>query len=164
MSESKYPYIPREYYAATMFACKMIRENGYFNKAIKIAANYYQVDETILKEHVRKRQGAGQKGSRRKYQYYLLLYYELGFYGDEGYPTTMDWSIDDYIHNLKATIVRAINLDNAEKAIRHRDTSLDHFNNVILSKAFSTKKEAEKHRFSMDEVIAAIKAVDEHAR
>lgn len=61
---SKYPWIPREYYAATMFACKMIRENGYFNKAIDIASSYYGVDYDTLEGHVRARQAAGQRGRR----------------------------------------------------------------------------------------------------
>lgn len=69
----KYPYISREYYAAVMFACKMIRQNGYFNKAIQKAADYYGVDEDKLAKHVRARQGAGQKGTTRKYKWYLLL-------------------------------------------------------------------------------------------
>lgn len=39
--KSKYPWIPKEYYAAVMFACKMIRENGCCNKDVHIAADYY---------------------------------------------------------------------------------------------------------------------------
>lgn len=57
----KYPYIPKEYYAATMFACKMIRGNGYFNKAINIAANYYMLDKEELRKHVVARTTAGKK-------------------------------------------------------------------------------------------------------
>lgn len=57
----KYPYIPKEYYAATIFACKMLRENGYFNKAIKIASGYYHVDKEELEKHVRARTNAGKK-------------------------------------------------------------------------------------------------------
>lgn len=73
MPKYKYPYIPREYYAAVMFACKMIQENGYFNKAIDTAAKYYRVDSEELERHVRKRQGAGQRASdeKRKYKYYV---------------------------------------------------------------------------------------------
>lgn len=41
---NKYPYIPREYYPAVMFACKMVRESGYKNKAIRTAARYYGSD------------------------------------------------------------------------------------------------------------------------
>lgn len=74
MSEYKYPYIPKDYYAPVMFACKMIRQNGYFNKAISTAARYYGVDENELEKHVRARQAAGQKGTAkgRKYHYYLV--------------------------------------------------------------------------------------------
>ena len=49
---SDYPYIPKQYYAAVMFACKMIRENGYFNKAINTAANYYNVNPKEVEKHV----------------------------------------------------------------------------------------------------------------
>lgn len=71
MAEHKYPFIPKPYYAAVMFAAKMIRENGYFNKAIQQAAKYYGVDPSELEKHVRARQAAGQKGKKRgSYQYY----------------------------------------------------------------------------------------------
>ena len=72
---NKYPYIPKEYYAAVMFACKIIRETHYFNKAIKTAANYYHVDADELERHVRARQAAGQQGAfkGRKYNYYLVF-------------------------------------------------------------------------------------------
>ena len=71
MNKYKYPYIPKEYYAATMFACKMIRENGYFNRAIEIASRYYDVDSEELKYHVNARKNAGEnkhnKGKKLKY-------------------------------------------------------------------------------------------------
>lgn len=60
-----YPFVPRDYYPAVMFACKMIRENGFYNQAISRAASYYGVDESTLEKHVRARQAAGQKGKRR---------------------------------------------------------------------------------------------------
>lgn len=70
-----YPYIAnKKLYAAVMFACKMIRENGYFNKAVKIAANYYDVDENEVIAQVRARQSAGQKKAnaktKRKYKWF----------------------------------------------------------------------------------------------
>lgn len=61
----KYPYIPKEYYAATMFACKMIRDNGHLNRAIKTAANYYNVDDDELRKHVTKRTNAGKKAKKK---------------------------------------------------------------------------------------------------
>ena len=61
----KYPWVPKEYYPAVVFACKMIRENGYFNRAIHTAAKYYKVDEKKLESLVRERQAAGQKGKKR---------------------------------------------------------------------------------------------------
>ena len=73
MKAYKYPYIPKEYYAAVMFACKMIRETGYKNKAISTAANYYGVDEDEVRKHVEKRAAAGQKGTKRgKYKWFVV--------------------------------------------------------------------------------------------
>ena len=62
-----------------MFACKLIRETGYFNKAVEEAADYYNVDEDELKRHIRERQAAGQKGKAkgRKYRWFILSRYEL---------------------------------------------------------------------------------------
>lgn len=75
MTDYKYPYIPKEYYAAVMFACKIIRETGQMNRAIKTASRYYKVDAEELEKHVRARQAAGQKGKRRgKYYWYAVRY------------------------------------------------------------------------------------------
>ncbi len=77
---SKYPYIPdKKMFAAVMFACKLIRETGWFNKAVEEAADYYGVDEEELKRHIRERQSAGQKGKAkgRKYRWFILSKYEL---------------------------------------------------------------------------------------
>ena len=69
---NKMPYIAdKKLYAAVMFACKMIREEGYFNKAVKIAARYYDVDADDVASEIRKRQSVGQTGKKRgKYKYY----------------------------------------------------------------------------------------------
>lgn len=75
MSEYKYPYIPKEYYPAVMCACALIRKYGTFNTAVRTAASRYGVDEEEIAKHVRKRQGAGQKGQTRKYQWYLVVGY-----------------------------------------------------------------------------------------
>ena len=64
MSNYKYPYIPKDYYPAVMFACKLIREHGTFNRAIETASNYYNVNKSTLEKHVRARQAAGQKGRK----------------------------------------------------------------------------------------------------
>lgn len=45
-------YLPGNYYAAVRFANKIIRESGWFNKAIETSANYYDVDEDELKKYV----------------------------------------------------------------------------------------------------------------
>ena len=101
---SKYPYIPdKKMFAAVMFACKLIRETGYFNKAVEEAAYYYGVDEEELKRHIRERQSAGQKGKAkgRKYRWFILNKYE----------TTDAHGLFDY---KEYTIVRATNYKNAQ--------------------------------------------------
>lgn len=75
MAEYKYPYIPKEYYPAVMFACKLIRQNGQFHRAINSASKYYGVNAEELEKHVRARQGAGQKGKTRStYKYYAVQF------------------------------------------------------------------------------------------
>lgn len=75
---SKYPYIPnKKMYAAVMGACRYIREEGYFNKAVSYYADRYGVDEEELAKHIRARQSAGQKGRKsaskgKKYKYFLV--------------------------------------------------------------------------------------------
>ena len=76
-NEHKYPYIPKAYYAAVMFACKLIRETGYKNKSIQTAARYYDVDEDEVRKHVDRRAAAGAKGKRstakgRKYKWFVI--------------------------------------------------------------------------------------------
>lgn len=74
----KYPYIPKEYYAAVMFACKMVRQSGYKNKAIKTAARYYSVDEDELRRHFEARAAAGAKGkgnTGKKFKYFVVATY-----------------------------------------------------------------------------------------
>lgn len=84
MANYKYPYIPHEYYAAVMFACKMIKEKGYKNKAISTAASYYGVDEDEVRKHVEARAAAGQRGKKspaagKKYKYFIVG----EFYGND---------------------------------------------------------------------------------
>lgn len=86
-----------------MYACKMIREDGYFHKAIEAAADYYGVDEKEIEKHVRARQAAGQKGvaAGRKYKYYIsipLRSNDAGYF-ERGFPR----------------VIRASSLENAEK-------------------------------------------------
>ncbi len=76
---SKYPYIhDKNMFAAVMFACKLIRETGYFNKAVRKTADYYNVDADELIRHIRERQAAGQRGRAkgRKYRWFILNEYQ----------------------------------------------------------------------------------------
>ena len=73
MGDYKYPLIPKKYYAAVMFACKMIREHKTFNKSCEIAANYYKVDEQQVRKHVSARAAAGHKGVKQGKQYWFVV-------------------------------------------------------------------------------------------
>lgn len=79
MADYKYPYIKggKAMVAAVLGACKMIRDTGYFNKAVRYYANRYGVDEYELEKNIRARQAAGQKGKRgqsagKTYKWYLI--------------------------------------------------------------------------------------------
>lgn len=70
---SKYPYIPdKKMYAAVMGACKWIREEGYFNKAVKYYSEKYSVNPDELAKHIRTRQAVGQKGKSKTYKWYIV--------------------------------------------------------------------------------------------
>lgn len=110
MSSHKYPYVPKKYYPAVMFACKMIREHGQFNRAIQTSAGYYKVDEDTLIEYVRERQSAGQKGQTRgSYRNYRFkgkyVIYHLD--DDQGYEPNIPF---DYT-------IKALNHRNAKKKL-----------------------------------------------
>ena len=67
-----YPYIPKQYYPAVMLACKILREDGTYNRALSIAANYYDVDEDILKKHVDARVHAKKRESGYKMKWFVI--------------------------------------------------------------------------------------------
>jgi hypothetical protein len=104
----KYPWIPKKYFAAVMFACKMIRENGYFNKAIDTAADYYNVDSNTLAKHVRARQAAGQRGVKRGQMKWFVV---LEFYGSDAGGERM----------TEKSVVRGKSLDTVERRFFERD-------------------------------------------
>ena len=64
-----YPYIPKKIYPAVMYACKLIRKNGFFNKAVRAASRYYGVDKDAIIEHVRKRISAGVRAKHKPFHY-----------------------------------------------------------------------------------------------
>lgn len=134
MAEYKYPKIPKKYYPAVMFACKMIRENGNFNKAIKISSNYYDVDAEKVEKYVRERQAAGQRGKKRgTYKYYTVALIceetERFWYGGE-------------------EVVKALSVENASK-IKEQHESRDGYHYYYVTrkvmKEYDTKEEAEKN-------------------
>ena len=44
MARKYHPWIDRKYYPATRFACKMIGQGKSFSTAVRIAANYYNLE------------------------------------------------------------------------------------------------------------------------
>jgi len=78
MPKNKYPFIPREYYAAVMYASKLVRETGCKNQAIERAARWFNVDADEVRKHLDARIKAGSKGKKKattsgkKYKYYLV--------------------------------------------------------------------------------------------
>ena len=105
--EYKYPYIPKEYYAAVMFACKIIREKHSFAGGINTAAKYYGVDKDELERHVRARQTAGRQGKPRgKYKYYVAEY------------TICERRLDCFVfdkNDCDRIVIKALNWNNAKK-------------------------------------------------
>ena len=57
-----YPYIPKPYYPAVMFACKMLREGTGRNTAIYRASKYYHVDAEEVSKYVAQRSSVGRWG------------------------------------------------------------------------------------------------------
>ena len=80
---SKYPYIAdKSLYAAVMYACKIIRETGHFNRAVNTAAKRYRIDAGRLETALRQRQAAGQTGKKRGKQKWFVVVNQHANYGD----------------------------------------------------------------------------------
>jgi len=90
---TKYPWIPRKYYPAVMYACRIIREHKAWNVAIETAARLYQVDKATLADIIRKRQAAGQQGMKRKYSWYALHFSTGTEYNDVFDAESARWAI-----------------------------------------------------------------------
>ena len=138
---SKMPYISdKRLYSAVMFACKMIRENRGFNKAVEIAADYYHVSEESVASEIRKRQAAGQSGkSKGKYKYYTCCSMILS--GDEGYVSYRD-----------PYIKKAFSSRNVKLSDRHRNSYFEgsygrggYEEMPHVMNEYSTEKEAIEH-------------------
>lgn len=141
----KYPYVPKEYYPAVQFACKMIRENGYFNKAVRTAANYYGVDEETLAWHIRKRQGAGQKGTARSYKYYVVVGFRDEMFADDC-GTFASWNYDksDFLKNAVKRVIKA-----TKEPKGYIEATRDGYGggtqiNIVHTEEYKTKAEAEE--------------------
>lgn len=136
-------WIPKELWLAVNFAAKMVRENGYFNKAVNTAANYYKVNPNDVERELRKRQAKGQKGSKRgTYKWWVV---ELLCATD----ADPEWFIEDI------KVVKALNEKNARSNTwdTERMSMLADYGGsyapFYVAKAngpFNSKKEAEDHK------------------
>ena len=104
--KSKYPYISdKRMFAAVMCACRMIRDSGWFNKAVSYAADKFNVDEKILATHIRERQAAGQRKKQtakgRKYKWFIS-------------EKWVSCDADGAGNSLGFSIIRASSHDNAQ--------------------------------------------------
>lgn len=118
MTEYKYPYIPKPYYPAVMLACKIIREERAFNKAINSAAKYYGVDKNELEKHVRARQAAGQRGKKRESGYEMKWWLVVRGYGTEAGGIN-EWSFETVRGKSRTTVERRFLKDDMDYNIRN---------------------------------------------
>lgn len=120
MSRYKYPFIPREYYPAVMYACNCIRKYGTFNVAVNTAAKEYGVDRETVAKYVRQRQGAGQKGTTRKYKWFVVVGWGDVWcsWGDVNMLLSA-YDRDEWVKNRKrvALVIKATDSANARKKI-----------------------------------------------
>lgn len=139
---SKYPFIPREYYPAVMFAAKIVREDGTFNRAVEIASEYYGVDPEEVEKHLRARQAAGQKGKKRgSFSWYVIPY---AVYEEDRFIVTVD---DEIRSGRKPSIgvIKATSIKNAKKQIeKHWDWFRYGFSYGDI-KTFQSKLEADNY-------------------
>lgn len=122
-----------------MLACKIIREEGAFNKAINSACKYYDVDKDDVIKYVRMRQSHGQKLSNekspRRYFYYAV----------------QTWQKYEY---EKYDIVRATSENNASSQVSKYYDDFYGFSDMYYIgeiKKFNTKKEAEDFLDSVEQ-------------
>lgn len=120
MANYKYPFIPKEYYPAVMYACSCIRKYGTFNVAVNTAAKAYGVDSEMVAKYVRERQGAGQKGAKREYSFFVVVGWLDRWIN--GYDLDILWSQyepNEWKEQRKqvAIVIKATDKDNAKKKI-----------------------------------------------
>ncbi len=125
---SKQPYIPKEFYPAVMFACKMIDKGEEFNKAVSTSAKYYKVDKTELTKQVNLK--LGKKSSGRKFKYYTSC--RLTLRGESDYPVYS-----------KPEVVRATKKENVSK--HYQIYNGENLSFGIALGEYTTKSEAESY-------------------
>lgn len=151
MGEYKYPLIPKKYYAAVMFACKMIREHKTFNKSCEIAANYYKVDEQQVRKHVSARAAAGHKGVKQGKQYWFVV---TKFHGSDasGFEEEESKVVRG---KSKATVDRRFREESGTYNRRHdrNGSSYSWAEYYIVDGPYERKSEAQKVSDSRNEAI-----------
>lgn len=156
MTESgyKYSWIPKEYYPAVMFAAKLVRQSGWFNKACRTAANYYGVDEDKVREYLSKRSHEGQAAKPKPAKKRAYFVIEESTYTCEGsehytrYFTTMGYS--------ESAVNRRLTDSDIKFSIRNETGSYyskDRFSSIVGE--FATQAEAEKEAARLQNIADA---------
>ena len=137
-----YPYIPRKYYPAVMFAAKMVREGTGRNVAVRRAADYYAVDEDGVSAHLAARSAAGRKAKSKPFTYRWYVVEDQ--FGTDATGVT----------NIRHAVVRGKSADTVNRRFAQKDLEFNrlhdygggyapnHWHAVIAE--FATKDEAEK--------------------
>ena len=140
-----YPYIPRKYYPAVMFAAKMVREGTGRNVAVRRAADYYAVDKDGVSAHLAARSAAGRKAKGGSKPFTYRWYVVEDQFGTDATGVT----------DIRYAVVRGKSADTVNRRFAQKDLEFNrrhdygggyapnHWHSVIAE--FATKDEAEKY-------------------
>jgi len=121
-------WIPKDLWMATQFACKLIRENHWFNKDCQTAADCYGVNVEDVMAQVRKRQSAGQKRAnasrpKKRMKWFVLLENHIG---------------NHYCGNGDYIVCKGYSANAVENRCSHADWGRDFVENEVYAKVVST--------------------------
>lgn len=160
-------FVPKEYYPALMYANKLGKERGLWEKGITIAANAYNVNEKVLREYVYSWRHTGKRTSSKQ-KWYRIVFFKEDYYIDECMENRTSWEVNEnnFLDHCSQEICRATSLNNAEKNFNskngyhyERSGHLGTFINgtkylAFLFKEFETKEEARQFVFTNEEILS----------
>ncbi len=158
----KLPYIKdKPLYAAVMGACSYVRETGYFNKATSYYANKYNVDVEDVRKYVRIAQGNGQRGSTRKYKWYVIIALPDYMHIDDcGTCDSWEWSASEKANRSIVFVKKATSLKNAELALSRSFETTDFlyrggkFLSFPFAREFLSEEEANRFEKTINKEFA----------